>query len=382
MPLRIDFMYSKTTGRGKEAEEALAQAIEATEADAEIVYTEVTDSEDAKTRKFLGSPSIRVNGVDVEYGEREPDEYQAGTRYYNSPAGWKPFPHAKMIANRIIEVQQRLEAAGYATQREEGVECCHSRQSKFWVRDPDGNQWEIYLLDDDDEHCERAGEPKHVVNLQATTTAGPALPAVSDAAPATAAVWTHRLDEDFVVELADNSLDEIQLQGTFNSRRFADMHLAILRRTLAALRPGGKLLVHALATGRAPSAVPKLPGPAAVVTHVPVDEQLVNAAEAAGFTAIELLRFSDAPCFQCDGVAMRELQFVALKPDARSDEGEAVVVYRGPLAQVVDEGGRVYRRGRRVPVDSATRDRLRHGSAQGSFAFPEDPPSSPPPAQG
>ena len=110
MPLRIDFMYSKTTGRGKEAEEALAQAIEATEADAEIVYTEVTDSEDAKTRKFLGSPSIRVNGVDVEYGEREPDEYQAGTRYYNSPAGWKPFPHAKMIANMIIEVQQRLAA--------------------------------------------------------------------------------------------------------------------------------------------------------------------------------------------------------------------------------------------------------------------------------
>ena len=41
-------------------------------------------------------------------GDREPDEYQAGTRYYNSPAGWKPFPHAKMIANMIIEVQQRL----------------------------------------------------------------------------------------------------------------------------------------------------------------------------------------------------------------------------------------------------------------------------------
>lgn len=285
-------------------------------------------------------------------------------------------------AAALVEIQRRLEAAGYATQREEGVECCHSRQSKFWVRDPDGNQWEVYLLEDDDEHGETACATKEVVNLPATTTAGPAMPTASDAPLAAVAVWTHRLDEDFVVELADNSLDEIQLQGTFNSRRFADMHLNILRRTLAALRPGGKLLVHTLATGRAPSAVPKLPGPAAVVTHVPVDEQLVSAAEAAGFTAIELLRFSDAPCFQCDGVAMRELQFVALKPDTRSDEGEAVVVYRGPLTQVVDEDGRVYRRGRRVPVDSATRDRLRHGSAQGSFAFPEDPPSSTPPAQG
>lgn len=279
-------------------------------------------------------------------------------------------------AAALVEIQQRLEAAGYATQREEGVECCHSRQSKFWVRDPDGNQWEIYLLEDDDEHCESAGEPKEVVSLQATTAAGPALPAVTGAAPATTAVWTHRLDEEFPAELPDNSWDEIQLQGTFNSARFADIHLDIMRRTLAALRPGGKLLVHALATGRAPACVPKLPGPAAVVTHVPVDEQLVAAAEAAGFVAIELLRFSDAPCFQCDGVAMRELQFAAFKPGALCDRGEALVVYRGPLAQVVDEEGRVYPRGRRTRVDASTRDRLRHGSAQGQFAFPDDPSSS------
>lgn len=101
--MRIDFYYSKSTGIGKEADAALKQAIEATEVDAEVNYIEVTDSEDARTKKCLGSPSIRVNGVDVEYGEREPDEYQAGTRYYNTMEGWKPFPHAKMIANIIVE---------------------------------------------------------------------------------------------------------------------------------------------------------------------------------------------------------------------------------------------------------------------------------------
>ncbi|MBI5947452.1 MAG: hypothetical protein HY875_04885 [Chloroflexi bacterium] len=107
--MKIEFLYSKSTGRGKEAEEALAQAIEATEIAAEVTYTEVADSEDAKHKRFLGSPSIRVNGIDVEYGEREPDEYQAGTRYYNTPQGWKPFPHARLIANTIIEQQKRLQ---------------------------------------------------------------------------------------------------------------------------------------------------------------------------------------------------------------------------------------------------------------------------------
>jgi hypothetical protein len=105
--MKIDFMYSKATGRSAEAEEALRQALDATEIEAEVVYTEVTDSEDAKQKRFLGSPSIRVDGIDVEYGEREPDEYQSGTRYYNTPQGWKPYPHARLIANTILEAQQR-----------------------------------------------------------------------------------------------------------------------------------------------------------------------------------------------------------------------------------------------------------------------------------
>ncbi len=109
--MKIEFLYSKSTGRGKEAEEALKQALEATELTVDVIYTEVTDSEDAKTKKFLGSPSIRVEGIDVEYGDREPDEYQAGTRYYNTPQGWKPFPHARLIANTIIEIGEKQKKA-------------------------------------------------------------------------------------------------------------------------------------------------------------------------------------------------------------------------------------------------------------------------------
>lgn len=109
--MKIEFLYSKSTGRGKEAEEALKQAIEATELKVDVVYTEISDSEEAKTKKFLGSPSIRVEGIDVEYGDREPDEYQAGTRYYNTPQGWKPFPHARLIANTILEMSEKQKKA-------------------------------------------------------------------------------------------------------------------------------------------------------------------------------------------------------------------------------------------------------------------------------
>jgi hypothetical protein len=108
--MRIEFFFSKSTGKGAEAVEALNVAVEATAAVAEVVFTEVADSEDARNKHCLGSPTIRVNGVDVEYGERAPDEYTSGTRYYNTPEGWQPFPHARMIANTILEQAAREKA--------------------------------------------------------------------------------------------------------------------------------------------------------------------------------------------------------------------------------------------------------------------------------
>src|SRR5271165_4109603 len=38
----------------------------------------------------------------------------------------------------LVAMQRRLELAGIRAQREEGVECCYARQTKFWVTDPDG----------------------------------------------------------------------------------------------------------------------------------------------------------------------------------------------------------------------------------------------------
>lgn len=52
----------------------------------------------------------------------------------------------------LVAVQMRLEKAGIRTRREEGVECCYARQTKFWVLDPEQTLWEIYTLDEDLQH--------------------------------------------------------------------------------------------------------------------------------------------------------------------------------------------------------------------------------------
>ena len=107
--IRVEVLHSRGQSPGDEAEENLRLAIEATGVEVEITYTEVLSQEDATSKKFLGTPSIRVEGIDVEYGNRPPEEVQTGTRYYNTPDGWKPFPHARLIANAILEAHTSRE---------------------------------------------------------------------------------------------------------------------------------------------------------------------------------------------------------------------------------------------------------------------------------
>ncbi len=53
-------------------------------------------------------------------------------------------------ATTLEAERTRLTAAGLSPHLEEvGVDCCYALQDKFWLRDPDGNEWELYHLLDD-----------------------------------------------------------------------------------------------------------------------------------------------------------------------------------------------------------------------------------------
>ena len=60
--------------------------------------------------------------------------------------------HLGIVVPSTAEVnaaKERLEKAGLVTFSEENVNCCYARQDKIWVRDPDGNPWEVYTILDD-----------------------------------------------------------------------------------------------------------------------------------------------------------------------------------------------------------------------------------------
>ena len=49
----------------------------------------------------------------------------------------------------VMSQLARVKAAGLPVTEEMGVNCCHANQDKFWVKDPDGVEWEVYHLNYD-----------------------------------------------------------------------------------------------------------------------------------------------------------------------------------------------------------------------------------------
>jgi catechol 2,3-dioxygenase-like lactoylglutathione lyase family enzyme len=65
------------------------------------------------------------------------------------------------VESRAIVVREleRVKAAGLPVREEFGVDCCHANQDKFWVHDPDGVEWEVYVLNHDIEDAQAGVTP-------------------------------------------------------------------------------------------------------------------------------------------------------------------------------------------------------------------------------
>lgn len=50
------------------------------------------------------------------------------------------------VENRdeVFQHKDRLEKMGFFAREEMDVTCCYAIQDKFWVTDPDGNEWEFF----------------------------------------------------------------------------------------------------------------------------------------------------------------------------------------------------------------------------------------------
>ncbi len=100
---------------------------------------------------FLGAAPVKVRPGYVKF---LPDWAPLNLALSDGGPGRGP----ERVAHQGVQVGSRAEvlthlarvrAAGLAVREEFGVDCCHANQDKFWVQDPDGLEWEVYVLNHD-----------------------------------------------------------------------------------------------------------------------------------------------------------------------------------------------------------------------------------------
>jgi lactoylglutathione lyase len=142
------------------------------------VHLHMHVSDLAKSRdfyeKFLGGDPVKVKPGYVKFlPEWAPVNLALST---GGHIGAGTIDHVGVQVESVETVMSqlaRVKSAGLAVVEEMGVNCCHANQDKFWVKDPDGVEWEVYHLNYDleaDEE-ERNRRPNRFAVVGAPTSA-------------------------------------------------------------------------------------------------------------------------------------------------------------------------------------------------------------------
>lgn len=67
----------------------------------EILFVEVPDLETGKKVKFPGSPTIRIDGIDIDPGYEDTGDYTPRCRVFMTDAGLKGVPERRWIVDAV-----------------------------------------------------------------------------------------------------------------------------------------------------------------------------------------------------------------------------------------------------------------------------------------
>lgn len=102
--MKIEFLYSDGCPFAISAETNLAEVLFEEEINPHIERVYIASHEQALEHRFLGSPTIRVNGMDIEPHARDSTDYGIRCRLYFCNCGTMVnWPSKDMIRKAIVE---------------------------------------------------------------------------------------------------------------------------------------------------------------------------------------------------------------------------------------------------------------------------------------
>jgi hypothetical protein len=98
--MKFEILYFDGCPTYHSAEQTLREVLDNEGIDADIEMVAVNTDEEAARLTFPGSPTIRVDGLDL-FPTAERQDYRLGCRMYPTPEGLKGSPTAEMLREAI-----------------------------------------------------------------------------------------------------------------------------------------------------------------------------------------------------------------------------------------------------------------------------------------
>jgi len=111
-PVRVEILARSDCQCRGMARIVVERAIDELDISAAVTVVEITSEADAKRRGFLGSPTVRVNGLDVEPGTNGFKEVTLGDRVYRGERGLQGWPDARWIRAALVVAQVAASGGG------------------------------------------------------------------------------------------------------------------------------------------------------------------------------------------------------------------------------------------------------------------------------
>ncbi len=100
--MNIQFLYFDDCPSYKTALALLQEALSALDRSGEIELIEIKDEADVERWQFIGSPSIRINGIDLF--DRGTASIGLECRVYNTPDGLLGWPTKAMLMEALTQI--------------------------------------------------------------------------------------------------------------------------------------------------------------------------------------------------------------------------------------------------------------------------------------
>lgn len=135
--MKAEILYFEGCPNHRPAVERVREVLKEEGLTAEVVEVNVPDEPTAKSVGFLGSPTIRVNGLDVEFAVRAAKDFGMMCRTYTDGGRREGLPPRELIRNAVREAVKETSAAH---------DCCKVRVPAAPVSESTGTKRKGLLL--------------------------------------------------------------------------------------------------------------------------------------------------------------------------------------------------------------------------------------------